>query len=132
MYPLVILRVSVSQRYMLLLKRLVLTHEGSGIKRIETIQAYTVPPRHSRISTVYKADHNEAITAAKSANDIIVTTSASDREGLIGICSVIAHRSPNQPDKIVARYSVTIRSQDNQNPYSRARGDSNSITLHTQ
>ncbi|CAI6095937.1 unnamed protein product [Clonostachys chloroleuca] len=81
------------------------------------IQAYTVPPRYSRISTVYKADHNAAITAAKSTNGIIITTSTSDREGLIGVGSVIAHRSPNRPDKIVATYSVTIRSRDNQNPY---------------
>ncbi|KAJ3454423.1 hypothetical protein MRS44_018317 [Fusarium solani] len=116
-HPLATLRVSVSRRYMSPLKRLVLAHEGSGIERMETIQAYTVPPWHSRVSTVCEADREAAITAAKSANDIVIATSASDREGLVGIGGIVAYRSSDQRDKIVARYSVTLGSRDDQNPY---------------
>lgn len=81
------------------------------------IQAYTVPPWHNRISLVCKADQEAVITAAKDANDIVIATSASDREGLIGIGGIVAYRLSGQIGKIVARYSVTLGSQDDQNPY---------------
>jgi ribonuclease HI len=57
------------------------------------------------------------IIAAKDANDIMIATSASNREGLIGIGSIVVYRSSGQIDKMVARYSVTLGPQDNQNPY---------------
>ena len=92
-YPLATLKVSTSQRYILPLKRLALAHEGSGIERIEMIQAYTIPPWHNHVSLVCKADREAIIIAAKDANNIMITTSASDREGLVGIGSIIAYRS---------------------------------------
>lgn len=116
-HPLATLKVSTSQRYMSPLKRLALAHEGSGIERMETIQAYTVPPWHNRVSLVCEADREATITAAKDANDIVIATSASDREGLVGIGGIVAYRSSGQTDKMVARYSVTLGPRDDQNPY---------------
>jgi hypothetical protein len=72
------------------LKKLALTHEGSGIERMETIQAYTIPPWHNRISLVCEADRQATITAAKDTTDIIIATNASNKEGLIGISNIIA------------------------------------------
>jgi ribonuclease HI len=63
------------------------------------------------------ADRDAAIAAAKSANDIVIATSASQREGLVGIGGIVAYRLPDRTDKIVARYSVTLGSRDDQNPY---------------
>ncbi|KAH7231200.1 hypothetical protein BKA59DRAFT_409470, partial [Fusarium tricinctum] len=48
---------------------------------------------------------------------IIITTSASDRRFLIGMGGTIAHRSSSQTNIMVARYSVTLGLQDDQNPY---------------
>jgi hypothetical protein len=109
-HSLAILKVSTSQRYMSPLKRLALAYEGSGIERMETIQAYTVPPWHNRVSLVCEAEREAAIIAAKDAGDIVIATSASDREGLVGIGGIIAYRLSGQTDKIVARYSVTLGS----------------------
>ncbi|KAG6980395.1 hypothetical protein BFJ68_g17223 [Fusarium oxysporum] len=115
-HPLATLRVSVSRRYMSLLKRLVLVHEESGMRRMETIQAYAVPPFHNRVSLVCDADCEAAIAAANDADDIVIATSASDRGGLVDMGCIINYRSPGQADKVVARYSVTLGSQDDQNP----------------
>jgi hypothetical protein len=79
------LRVSVSRRYMSPLKRLVLAHEESGMRWMETIQAYTVPPWHNRVTLVCDADCEAAIAAANDANDIVIATSASDRGELVGM-----------------------------------------------
>ncbi|KAM5528512.1 reverse transcriptase [Fusarium oxysporum f. sp. phaseoli] len=83
---------------------------------METIQAYTVPPWHSRASLVCKADREAAITAAKDADYIVIATSASGREELIGlgIGGIVAYRLSGQTDKIVARHSVTLGSRDGQ------------------
>jgi ribonuclease HI len=47
----------------------------------------------------------------------VIATSASDREGLIGTGGIVAYRLSGQTGKIVAGYSVTLRSRDDQNPY---------------
>jgi hypothetical protein len=92
-HPLATLKVSTSRRYMSPLKKLVLAHEGHEIERMETIQAYVVPPWHSRVSTVCEADHEAAIAAAKNVGDIAIATSASDRGGLVGMGGTVVHRS---------------------------------------
>jgi ribonuclease HI len=116
-HPLAALKVSTSRRYMSPLKKLTLTYEGSGTERMETIQAYAVPPWHNRVSLVCEADREAAIRVAGNASDIVIATSASDRGGLVGMGGVVAQRSPGQTDKIVARYSATLGSRDDQNPY---------------
>jgi hypothetical protein len=107
-HPLATLKVLTSQRYMSPLKRLALAHKGSSIKRMEMIQAYIIPPWHNYILLVYKANREAMIIAAKDANNIMIITSTSNREGLVGIGSIIAYRSSGQIDKMVARYSVTL------------------------
>ncbi|SCV61221.1 uncharacterized protein FFFS_15790 [Fusarium fujikuroi] len=116
-HPLATLKVSVSRRYMSPLKRLTLAHDGSGIERMETIEAYAAPPWHGHVSAICEADHEAAVAAARETNDIIIATSASDRRGLVGMGGVVAHKSSGQTDKIVARYSVTLGSRDEQNPF---------------
>ncbi|TVY74454.1 hypothetical protein Focb16_v006001 [Fusarium oxysporum f. sp. cubense] len=116
-HPLAALKVSTSRRYMSPLKKLTLAHEGSGMERMETIEAYAVPPWHNHVSLLCEADREAATTAAKNASDIVIATSASDKGGLVGMGGIVAQRSPRQTDKIVARYSVTLVSRDDQNPY---------------
>ncbi|KAL9568917.1 hypothetical protein ACKAV7_006982 [Fusarium commune] len=48
-HPLAALKVSASRRYMSPLKKLALAYEGSGTERMETIEAYAVPPWYNRV-----------------------------------------------------------------------------------
>ncbi|KAM5527229.1 hypothetical protein FOXYSP1_20498 [Fusarium oxysporum f. sp. phaseoli] len=116
-HPLAALKVSASRRYTSPLKKLALAYEGSGTERMETIEAYAVPPWHNRVPLVCEADRGAAKIAAKNVNDIVIATSASDRGGLVGMGGIVAQRSPGQTDRIVARYSATLGSRDDQNPY---------------
>ncbi|EXM13956.1 hypothetical protein FOTG_17615 [Fusarium oxysporum f. sp. vasinfectum 25433] len=88
----------------------------SGMERMETIEAYAVPPYHNHVSLLCEADREAATTAVKNASDIVIATSASDKGGLVGMGGIVAQRSPRQTDKIAARYSVTLVSRDDQNP----------------
>ncbi|RKK10846.1 hypothetical protein BFJ65_g14842 [Fusarium oxysporum f. sp. cepae] len=116
-HPLAALKVSASRRYMSPLKKLALAYEGSGTEWMETIEAYAVPPWYNRVPLVREADREAAKIAAKNVNDIVIATSASDRGGLVGMGGIVAQRSPGQTDRIVARYSATLGSRDDQNPY---------------
>ncbi|KAL9570493.1 hypothetical protein ACKAV7_005381, partial [Fusarium commune] len=116
-HPLAALKVSASRRYMSPLKKLALAYEGSGTERMETIEAYAVPPWYNRVPLVCEADREAAKIAAKNVNDIVIATSASDRGGLVGMGGIVAQKSPGQTDRIVARYSATLGSRDDQNPY---------------
>ncbi|RKK21589.1 hypothetical protein BFJ67_g17192, partial [Fusarium oxysporum f. sp. cepae] len=55
-HPLAALKVSASRRYMSPLKKLALAYEGSGTERMETIEAYAVPPWYNRVPLVCEAD----------------------------------------------------------------------------
>ncbi|CVL08123.1 uncharacterized protein FMAN_14213 [Fusarium mangiferae] len=77
-HPLAALKVPTSRRYMSPLKKLTLAYEGSGMERLEMVEAYAVPPWHNRVSLVCEADRDMAIAAAKNASSIVVATSASD------------------------------------------------------
>ncbi|KAG7413329.1 hypothetical protein Forpi1262_v016978 [Fusarium oxysporum f. sp. raphani] len=83
-HPLAALKVSASRRYMSPLKKLALAYEGSGTERMETIEAYAVPPWYNRVPLVCEADRETAKIAAKNVNDVVIATSASDRGGLVG------------------------------------------------
>ncbi|KAF4415370.1 reverse transcriptase [Fusarium acutatum] len=79
-HPLAALKVSASRRYMSPLKKLALAYEGSGTERMETIEAYAIPLWYNRVPLVCEADREAAKIAAKNVNDIVIATSASDRE----------------------------------------------------
>ncbi|KAI7768236.1 hypothetical protein LZL87_014082 [Fusarium oxysporum] len=106
-----------SRKYVSPLKKLALAYEGSGTERMETIEAYAVPPWYNRVPLVCEAEREAAKIAAKNVNDIVIATSASDRGGLVGMGGIVVQRSPGQTDRMVARYSATLGSRDDQNPY---------------
>ncbi|KAG7402487.1 hypothetical protein Forpi1262_v018933 [Fusarium oxysporum f. sp. raphani] len=95
-HPLAALKVSASRRYMSPLKKLALAYEGSGTERMETIEAYAVPPWYNRVPLVCEADREAAKIAAKNVNDIVIATSASDREDLVGRQTDPPHRQGQQ------------------------------------
>ncbi|RSL76895.1 hypothetical protein CDV31_017354 [Fusarium ambrosium] len=89
----------------------------------------------SRAWAVYEADRDATIAATKSANSIIIVTSASDREGPVGIRSVMARRSPepvrqdSDSGQILGHPRVARRPEP---IHSQARGDSYSARLRLQ
>ncbi|KAJ3454196.1 hypothetical protein MRS44_018090 [Fusarium solani] len=137
-HPLATLKVSVSRRYLSPLKRLALAFEKSGIERMETIQAYAVPPWHNRVSLVCEADREAAIAAANDAKDIVIATSASDREGFVAMGGFVTQESTGQvamalrcmPDGLQCRELTVISScQSSLKAIARPRQQSGQTTI---
>ena len=60
-HPLASLRLSRSGRYISPMKKLALIQDETAVERIETIQAYTLPPWYNRLPIGYDLDRKIAI-----------------------------------------------------------------------
>ncbi|SCO87705.1 uncharacterized protein FRV6_11832 [Fusarium oxysporum] len=75
-HPLATLKVSTSRRYLPPLKKLEISHKGTGIERMETIQDYAVPPWHNRVLLIH--EHVEQMRKANNRVRIIRIPSRDD------------------------------------------------------
>ncbi|CAM1503401.1 Fc.00g081770.m01.CDS01 [Cosmosporella sp. VM-42] len=116
-HPLAGLKMSSSRRYMSPMKKLALAREENTVERMEAIQAYTLPPWHSRLPIGYDLDRGVATETASRMEGILVATSASEQAGRVGMGGIVRDTLGNRPGEVVARYSITIGSRDDQNVY---------------
>jgi hypothetical protein len=116
-HPLAGLKLSTSRRYLSLMKKLALAQEGNTAERMETIQAYTLPPWHSRLLIGYNLDRDMATETANRMEGILVATSASEKAGRVGMGGIVRDTLSNRLGEVVARYSIMIGSRDDQNVY---------------
>ncbi|KAM6514322.1 hypothetical protein FALCPG4_18909 [Fusarium falciforme] len=116
-HPLAGLKTSNSRRYMSPMKKLALAQEGNTVERMETIQAYTLPPWHDRLPIGYDLDRDMATETASRMEGILVATSASEKAGRVGMGGIVRDTPGNRPGQVVARYSIMIGSRDDQNVY---------------
>jgi hypothetical protein len=99
------------------MKKLALAQEGMSVERMETIQAYALPPWHNRLPVGYDLDRELAIETANRMEGILVATSASEKAGRVSIRGIVRGTERNNPDEVIARYSSTIGSRDDQSTY---------------
>ncbi|KFA66087.1 hypothetical protein S40285_09662 [Stachybotrys chlorohalonatus IBT 40285] len=83
-HPLASLKMSRSRRYISLMKRLALIQDETA-ERIETFQAYTLPPWYNRLPIGYDLDRDMVIETAGGMEGILVATSASEKAGRLGM-----------------------------------------------
>ncbi|KAH7169846.1 uncharacterized protein B0J16DRAFT_256492, partial [Fusarium flagelliforme] len=86
-HPLATLRVRETRRYLSPLTKLALAHDGT-IERMETIEPYALPP---------------------SMRQVLIATSASARNGLVGMGGVVRNTADGGVNgDVIAKYSVTL------------------------
>jgi hypothetical protein len=123
-HPLATLRVRKTRRYLSPLTKLALVHDGV-IERMETIEPYALPPWHRHMVVEYDSDKEAAadvdtgddVTETSSLSQVLIATSASARNGLVGMGGVVRNTTSGGADDTVARYSVTLGPRDEQNAY---------------
>jgi len=86
------------------MKKLALAQEGNTIERMETIQAYTLPPWHSRLPIGYDLDRDMAMETASRMEGILVATSASEKAGRVGMGGIVRDTLGSRLGEVVARY----------------------------
>ncbi|RKK08303.1 hypothetical protein BFJ66_g17088 [Fusarium oxysporum f. sp. cepae] len=124
-HPLATLRVRETRRYLPPLTKLALAHDGV-IERMETIEPYALPPWHRHMAVEYDSDKEAAanvdtgddVTETSNIRQVLIATSASARNGLVGMGSVVRNTAGRgATDDVIAKYSVTLGPRDEQNAY---------------
>jgi hypothetical protein len=124
-HPLAALRVRETQRYLSPLTRLALAHDGA-VERMETIEPYALPPWHRKMVVEYDSGKdavadvsiNDDATDARSARQVLIATSTSARNGIVGMGGVVRNAAgAGARDGIIAKYSITLARRDQQNAY---------------
>jgi hypothetical protein len=123
-HPLAILRVRETRRYLSPLTKSALAHDGA-IERMEMTEPYALPPWHRHMVVQYDSDKEAAadadtgddVTETNSMRQVLIATSASARNGIVGMGGVVRNAARGGADDVVARYSVTLGPRDEQNAY---------------
>ncbi|PNP51296.1 hypothetical protein FNYG_15903 [Fusarium nygamai] len=124
-HPLAALRARETQRYLSPLAKLALAHDGA-VERMETIEPYAPPPWHKKMMVEYNsgkdavadAGINDDATDATSARQVLIVTSASARNGIVGMGGVVRNAAgAGAHDGVIAKYSITLARRDQQNAY---------------
>ncbi|OBS15371.1 hypothetical protein FPOA_13812 [Fusarium poae] len=126
-HPLTTLRVRETRRYLSPLTKLALAHDGA-IERMETIEPFALPPwhRHMVVEYRYSSDKEAAadtgtgddVTGTSSMRQVLIATSASARNGLVGMGGVVRNTADGGVNgDVIAKYSVTLGPRDEQNAY---------------
>jgi ribonuclease HI len=115
--PLVKLGTTMTRRFKSPLQRIAQPLEAIKTERIETIQAFTLPPWTGRILTIFEKEGDKAIEIAHKAVGILMATSASSRSGIVGIGGCIRDTQAGNHGNDMSRYSITLGKRTEQNPY---------------
>jgi hypothetical protein len=114
-HPLAGFKVSRSQRFTSPMRKLALRQEEKAVERMETINAYALPPWHRRLPVGHDNEPEVAIGLARRMDGILVAVGASGEADRISIGSVIRDTYRNR--QVPARCSSMIGSSDDQNTY---------------
>jgi ribosomal protein S11 len=90
----------------------------TNTERLETIHEYTIPPWSDRIPVV--GEHFGYVVTDKGPNDvegISIVTASSQKDDKVGMGGVVRDTTINSAGEVLASYSVTIGTRDEQNPY---------------
>src|SRR5204862_1238631 len=116
-HPLRHLQVQAFQRFLSPLQKIAQAHQP--MEEIETIQAFAVSPWEKRIDIIVKSDCTEAAKMATDAQGIVIATSSSEKNGIVGMGGAIGDTTTTGTSKTAptATYSATIGQRDRFNPY---------------
>ncbi|KAM5359717.1 hypothetical protein ACJA88_015060 [Fusarium oxysporum] len=124
-HPLATFRVRETRSYLSPLTKLALAHNGA-VERMETIEPYALSPWHRHTAMEYDSDKEAAVdvdigdelTETSNMRQVLIATSASGRNGLVGMGGVVGNTAGGgATDDVMAKYSVTVGPRDEQNAY---------------
>ncbi|KJZ68272.1 hypothetical protein HIM_12337 [Hirsutella minnesotensis 3608] len=116
-HPLAALRNCATRRFVSPMQKIVTAVQTVQMDRIEDIHEYALPPWTPRIQVILEDDTAKAVRAANDAKGIVIATSGSQRDGMVGIGGAVCGASHDRPGVVLASYSVCLGTVEEQNPY---------------
>jgi hypothetical protein len=116
-HPLAALRNKASKRFLSPMQTIASWVTTASTDRMEIIREFALPPWTSRIPVLGKDDFAAAAKAPSEVEGIIIATSSSVKNGMVGMGGVVHDTTLNGVGGVLASYSVTLGPSDEQNPY---------------
>lgn len=117
-HPLARSKYKARRRFVSPMQKIAMSMARTNTERVETIHEYTLPPWSDRIPVV--GEHYGYVETDKAPNDvvgIIIATASSQKRGTVGMGGAVRDTTINGAGEVLASYSVTIGTRDEQNPY---------------
>jgi ribonuclease HI len=111
------LRNKASKRFLSPMQTIASWVTTASMDRMEIIREFALPPWTSRVPVLGKDDFAEAAKAPSEVEGIIIATSSSVKNGMVGMGGVVHDTTINGSGRVLASYSVTLGSRDEQNSY---------------
>ncbi|KAM4061878.1 reverse transcriptase (RNA-dependent DNA polymerase) [Hirsutella rhossiliensis] len=115
-HPLTSLRLKLNRRYASPMQKLASAMGRIDTKRLEVIHEFALAPWDERVQATDETDRVEVLKS-DDPEDITIATSSSQRKGKVGLGGVVRDASRDSVDEVLASYSVTLGSSDEQNAY---------------
>ncbi|XP_044720163.1 endonuclease-reverse transcriptase domain-containing protein [Hirsutella rhossiliensis] len=109
-------RLKLNRRYASPMQKLASAMGRIDTKRLEVIHEFALAPWDERVQATDETDRVEVLKS-DDPEDITIATSSSQRKGKVGLGGVVRDASRDSVDEVLASYSVTLGSSDEQNAY---------------
>lgn len=115
-HPLTTLKVKVCKRFTSPMQKVASALAAVDTDRMEVIHEYTLPPWSDRIPVMGELDQVERVKPSD-IEGILIATSCSQKGDVVGMGGVVHDTTLNSAGEVLASYSVTLGSGEEQNPY---------------
>jgi hypothetical protein len=99
------------------LQKIAHAHQYTPTDRMEVIQPYVIAPWEERLLAIIEPGTEATVRVANTARGIRITTSSSERRGMVGMGGVIHDTLGIVTGREPITYSVTLGARTEQNPY---------------